>query len=106
MIASLFSGWPRHFADRPEVRIVAVGAGVVFDQLQAAKQEGGLDNLVLLGWQDYREIALGIRDGGHPAVTDRPGCLALLRAVQGAELCQRRARRAGRHPRRTIWPTG
>ena len=61
--ASLFLRLARHFADRSKVRIVAVGAGVVFDQLQAAKQEGGLDNLVLLGWQDYREIALVFATG-------------------------------------------
>lgn len=61
--ASLFIRLARAFADRPDVRIVAVGAGVVFDQLLAAKEEIGLDNLVLLGWQDYREIALVFATG-------------------------------------------
>lgn len=61
--SSLFIRLAQHFADRPQVRVVAVGAGVVFEQLQTAKREGGLDNLVLLGWQDYSEIALVFATG-------------------------------------------
>jgi colanic acid biosynthesis glycosyl transferase WcaI len=55
--ADLFVSLAKHFASRSEVRIVAVGAGIVFDRLVEAKTAQGLDNLVLLGWQDYRDIA-------------------------------------------------
>ena len=55
--ARLFLELAHHFSANPEVRIVAVGAGVVFDRLMEVKREQKLENLVLLGWQDYRDIA-------------------------------------------------
>lgn len=47
----------KHFSKDREVRIVIISAGIVFDKLVEIKNTENLNNLVLLGWQDYREIA-------------------------------------------------
>jgi colanic acid biosynthesis glycosyl transferase WcaI len=54
---TLFVKMANHFANKSEVRIVIISAGIVFDKLVEIKNADNLDNLVLLGWQDYREIA-------------------------------------------------
>ena len=54
---TLFIEMSKHFAKDKEVRIVIISAGIVFDKLVEIKNSENLNNLVLLGWQDYREIA-------------------------------------------------
>jgi colanic acid biosynthesis glycosyl transferase WcaI len=54
---TLFVEMAKHFVKDSEVRIVIISAGIVFDKLVEIKNSDNLDNLVLLGWQDYREIA-------------------------------------------------
>ena len=53
----LFLALAERFATSPRVRVVVVGAGLLFDQLMTEREARGLSNLVLLGWQDYRDIA-------------------------------------------------
>jgi glycosyltransferase involved in cell wall biosynthesis len=53
----IFVELAKSFKDNPQVRVVVVGAGIAWDNLMAVKQEQKLDNLVLLGWQKYEEIA-------------------------------------------------
>jgi colanic acid biosynthesis glycosyl transferase WcaI len=54
---TLFIEMAKHFSKDSEVRIVIISAGIVFDKLVEIKNDENLNNLVLLGWQDYREIA-------------------------------------------------
>jgi colanic acid biosynthesis glycosyl transferase WcaI len=54
---ALFIEMSKNFANDPKVRIVVVSAGIVFDKLTEQKQQENLTNLVLLGWQDYRDIS-------------------------------------------------
>jgi colanic acid biosynthesis glycosyl transferase WcaI len=54
---ALFIEMSKHFLNDPKVRIVVVSAGIVFDKLSEQKKVGDLTNLVLLGWQDYRDIS-------------------------------------------------
>ena len=54
---TLFIDMARHFEKDQHVRIVIISAGIVFDKLVEIKDTKNLNNLVLLGWQDYREIA-------------------------------------------------
>lgn len=61
--AGLFIELAKYFAPNPEVRIVAVGTGIVFDRLAEMKAQQKLDNLVLLGWQDYRDIGYVMASG-------------------------------------------
>jgi colanic acid biosynthesis glycosyl transferase WcaI len=53
----IFVELSKAFRDNPQVRVVVVGAGVAWDNLMAVKKEQKLENLVLLGWQKYEEIA-------------------------------------------------
>jgi colanic acid biosynthesis glycosyl transferase WcaI len=54
---ALFIEMSKNFVNDPQVRIVVVSAGIVFDKLTEQKQHNNLTNLVLLGWQDYRDIS-------------------------------------------------
>lgn len=59
----LFVELARHFVSRPDVRIVVVGAGIALENLKAAKETQTLDNLILLGWQKYEDIAYVLATG-------------------------------------------
>lgn len=46
-----------HFRDRPEIATVVVSEGLGADWLAARKADLGLDNLILLGFQPYDQLA-------------------------------------------------
>jgi glycosyltransferase involved in cell wall biosynthesis len=46
-----------HFANDPRVRIVVVAGGISFDALAHERDQKGLSNLVLFGWQKYEELS-------------------------------------------------
>lgn len=53
----VFCAIARHYQSRPEVRIVLVGGGVVMDEIAERKKEHNLENLILLGWQDFELLS-------------------------------------------------
>jgi colanic acid biosynthesis glycosyl transferase WcaI len=48
----------KNFKENQKVRIVVVSAGIVFDQIAALAKEQKLNNLILLGWQEYEELPM------------------------------------------------
>jgi len=46
-----------HFAEDPRIRIVVVAGGISFDALAQERDQKGLSNLVLFGWQKYEELS-------------------------------------------------
>jgi glycosyltransferase involved in cell wall biosynthesis len=53
----LYVKFSEHFRPMREVRVVVIGGGYVMKGLKQQKVEKGLDNLVLLGWQSYEDVA-------------------------------------------------
>jgi glycosyltransferase involved in cell wall biosynthesis len=54
---TIFIEMAKHFANKTNVRVVVISAGIGFDRLKEQKKGEGLSNLDLLGWQKYEDIA-------------------------------------------------
>ena len=59
----VFVRMSRHFSNQENIRIVLVGAGIMFERLKKIKISEGLDNLILIGWQKYDDISFILATG-------------------------------------------